>query len=236
MITHRFVARFLLLVQRSGETKIAAARLTNRQLFMSATTPTEKQRELGERWAESYDCWVNAPGSTHTPIYTRPQKNNTTTTTYDDDWGTNEWPRAVRELSLPIFGLTAANPRGEDWPDDRNRQANALLQQELEVLSNTAGSSSGNAPCCCWWNGLGFGETWQEKGFIVSCERSKVLELATKYQQGAVYEFVFTEEEEAVVLRRTVPVLVPNVEADVRIVTCPRPPFATSDPEYEATY
>ena len=183
---------------------------------------TGKQKELGERWALAYDCWVNAPGSIDKPIYTRPQQ------TWDEI-GTNEWPPAVRELRHPIFGMTAFNPRGEEWPADRNRKANNMLQQELEDLSTKSPDG-----CSCWWHALGFGETWQEKGFIVSCERAKAMDLASKYEQAAVYEFVFTNEEH-VVLRKTVPVLIPNVEADVRIITCPQPPFATSCPDYEST-
>lgn len=184
---------------------------------------TDRQKELGTRWAESYDCWVNAPGSVNKPIYTCPQASTSML-------GTNEWPQAVRALPHPIFGLTASNPRGEEWAADRNRRANKMLQQDLEDLSKSSDRNSN--PSCYWWHGLGFGETWQEKGFIVSCERTKVIDLARKYEQAAVYEFVFTDEE-PVVLRKTVPVLVPNVEADVRIVTCPQPPLATSRPDYD---
>ena len=187
---------------------------------------TDRQKELGTRWAESYDCWVNAPGSVHKPIYTCPQTSTSLL-------GTNEWPQAVRKLPHPIFGMTASNPRGEEWSAERNRQANAMLQKELEDL--TKSSDNNNRSCCWWWHGLGFGETWQEKGFIVSCERTRALDFARKYEQAAVYEFVFMDEEPHVVLRKTLPVLVPNVEADVRIITCPQPPFATSCPDWEGS-
>jgi len=185
---------------------------------------TDRQKELGTRWAESYDCWVNAPGSVNKPIYTCPQ-------TSDTEFGTNEWPQEVRELSYPIFGMTASNPRGEEWTAHRNRQANSMLQQELEDLTKPSDNNTKNHSSC-WWHGLGFGETWQEKGFIVSCERTTAMDLARKYEQAAVYEFVFPDEE-PVVLRKTIPVLVPNVEADVRIITCPQPPFATSRTDFD---
>ena len=178
---------------------------------------TARQKELGTRWAESYDCWVNAPG-TSGPIYTCPQ-------TADDQKGTNEWPQKTRNLRYPIFGMTASNPRGEEWPNERNKEANKVLEKELCDFAS-------QDEFFCWWHGLGFGETWQEKGFIVSCESSVAVKLATKYDQAAIYEFKFTSQDH-VVMRKTIPVLVPNVEADVPIITCPRPPFEISDPKFE---
>ena len=176
---------------------------------------SDRSQELGIRWAEAYDCWINAPGSSG-PIYTCPQAESFG----NHRFGTDAWPLAVRTLRFPVIGLTASNPLGEEKALNENQAANQLLEKELGDLENA-----------CWWRSFGFGKDWQEHGFVVSCERSVAIELAKKYRQGAVYEFVFTPND-PVVLRKTVPVLIADVEADVPIVTCDKPSLPTSEPDY----
>jgi SAM-dependent methyltransferase len=103
-------------------------------------------------------------------------------------------------------------------------KANEALEKELFDLAGANAS-------VVWWRGFGFSELWHEKGFIVSADRKAVRSLAEKYGQGAVYEYIFTEES-GVVLRKTVPVLIADVEADVRVVTCSRPSCSTSNPHW----
>ena len=191
---------------------------------------TAHEADLGQRWTEAYDCWVDAPGTT-APLYARPQP-------HPNEHGTNAWPDAVRQsCKLAIFGITASNPLGQEFPVEYNLQANQRLEQELRQLvvdaeeaaaaekSSSSTSKDGDIDRSCafyWWHSYGFGDGWREDGFVVmSCERSKILELAIKYQQGAVYEFVFSNTAEPwVVIRKTIPVLLsPIVEAETRMIT-----------------
>ena len=133
---------------------------------------TAHEADLGQRWTEAYDCWVDAPGTTCL-LYTRPQ-------TCQQDKGTNEWPMDVRQLTFPIFGIAASNPLGKEWPDERNREANRRLEQDLLQLEQQQSY--------CWWHSYGFGDIWREDGFDVSCQRYQILELARKYKQGTVCE------------------------------------------------
>jgi hypothetical protein len=169
-----------------------------------------------EIWAESYDCWVDAPGSSQ-PIFACPQKNT-------DDKGTNEWPDQVRTLSLPIFAFTAYNPRGQERSIEENLAANRLLENDLIKLSS-GGDGARAVTINTWWHGFGFNEaaSWRESGFVVCAEHDVVLELARKYEQGGIYQFIFTDDP-CVVRRCTLPVLLPNVEADVNLVTTAQPP------------
>ena len=61
----------------------------------------------------------------------------------------------------------------------------------------------------------------------MSLERKLVIELATKYEQGAIYHYMFTDDP-CIVRRHTVPVLMPEVEADVNVVTSVAPPWANA--------
>jgi Protein of unknown function (DUF3293) len=169
-----------------------------------------------EIWAESYDCWVDAPGSSQ-PIFACPQRNT-------DDKGTNEWPDQVRALTLPIFAFTAFNPRGQERSIEENIAANRLLEKDLIQLS-FGGDGTRDSTIKTWWNGFGFNEaaSWRESGFVVCAEHDVVLELARKYEQGGIYQFIFTDDP-CVVRRCTLPVLLPNVEADVNLVTTTPPP------------
>ena len=125
-----------------------------------------KEQELGQRWAEAYDCWVNAPGSSGRRIYVRPQQ--PPSPGYVEDQGTNAWPQAVRNLPRTMYGMSASDPCGADWSKEQNQAANRRLQADLETLLSDQE---------CWWHSFGFGESWQEKGFVVSCEFSKAMDL-----------------------------------------------------------
>lgn len=137
-----------------------------------------------------------------------------------------EWPSQVCALRWPVFALTASNPLGEEKTWAENQAANALLERDLQDLKGED---------TCYWHSFGFGyETgshWQEHGFVVSCERSKALALAEKYRQGAVYEFILTAGN-PVGFRKTIPVLIADVEADVPVVPCRKPSLPTSEPDY----
>mmetsp|Transcript_36825 Transcript_36825/g.41991 ORF Transcript_36825/g.41991 Transcript_36825/m.41991 type:complete len:192 (+) Transcript_36825:154-729(+) len=187
--------------------------------------------ELSERWASSYDCWIDAPG-TEEPVYACPYQSaaNDTQNAKESEL---TWPDATRNLLFPLFGFTASNPLGNEKSSFENENANKALKKDLQLLS----SSSEHV---AWWNSFAFGPSWQEKGFIISAERSEVARLAKKYNQGAIYEFILDSKEDlsssfavaATALRKTIPVLIPDVEADIRIIRCQRPPFASSDPKF----
>ena len=250
-----------------------------------------RSKELGKRWADAYDCWVNPPGADE-PIYLCPQDSDAIFFEQCEGDGrkrlriekNQSLPQEILNLKHPIYGITASNPMGNDQSDDLNEKLNRLLQDDFVRLraANNQGNigtdtdkddrntcrsgprqptrmeTSESREIINWWHSFGFGESFHEKGFAVSAERDLVDDLARKYQQGAIYEFCVTrtndintgdencenQTEELLpdamtttatnvsIVRKTIPILVPDVEADIRMTRCHRPPFATSDPNY----
>ena len=250
-----------------------------------------RSQELGKRWADAYDCWVDPPGADE-PIYLCPQDSDVTLGELCEGDGdqrpvdvekNQSLPREIFNLKHPIYGITASNPMGNDQSDDLNEKLNRLLQDDFVRYRNASTQSSSGIDTdnddknnCCggkrqpatikttetreivWWHSFGFGASFHEKGFAVSAERSLVDDLARKYQQGAIYEFRVTRTNgitaggknrktqagehlpdamttmvtNVSIVRKTIPILVPDVEADIRMTRCHRPPLATSDPNY----
>mmetsp|Transcript_44349 Transcript_44349/g.118793 ORF Transcript_44349/g.118793 Transcript_44349/m.118793 type:complete len:126 (-) Transcript_44349:315-692(-) len=124
---------------------------------------------------------------------------------------------------------------GEGRPHAENARQNSLLRQDIEQLCLETGG--------VWWHSFGFATDWHEKGFTVAAPREKVIDLARKYKQGAVYRFVAHIGSEDCMarlsppfVRQTVPVLVSDTEADVLVEPTRRPDFEQADPHWEPPF
>eukprot|EP00933_Yihiella_yeosuensis_P006889 TRINITY_DN111710_c0_g1_i1.p1 TRINITY_DN111710_c0_g1~~TRINITY_DN111710_c0_g1_i1.p1 ORF type:complete len:172 (-),score=33.58 TRINITY_DN111710_c0_g1_i1:43-558(-) len=162
--------------------------------------------DLRDLWAGGRDCWPELPSGEC--IYTRPAVGSE---------APSEWPEIVQESIL--FGLGAYNPRGKEQAEDVNKAQHQQLDTRLEEGLKSIGCGIRWASSSVFEGGL------EEPGFIVAFQkrsdtelikgRALVIELATAFEQGAIYEFALKDGR---LMRSTVPVLNPDTEADVEVV------------------
>lgn len=104
-----------------------------------------------------------------------------------------ELPAALRNNT--VMALTAFDPPGTSRDRAENAAANKLLWEDIMQLSI--------APTCAWQSyGFDLEEGWREDGFCLAFARAdadaarhQVLELAKKYDQGAIFQYVYDEGE-----------------------------------------
>jgi len=203
----------------------------------SGTNASTSSSALQDLWANAFDAWISPVGMAepHQVVYMRPIDHATASSSSPQHWPT--WVTETLKLAEPdlnsaqgergLFALTATDPLGVCQPPDENQKRNLLLERDLQELC--AAPSSG----LTWWHGFGFAADYHEKGFIVAAEVSSVLELARKYEQGAVYRYRKAPPGSAACfLRETVPVCIPEVEASILVAPCERPPTDTADPAW----
>ena len=167
-------------------------------------------QELQSQWAGGIDVWRAVPVANDETILicNRVQRP-------DEPTASSEWPAIVQRSVL--FGFGAYNPRGQTLPDDINEQQHASLQADIEEgLKKYATTATFWEAASLWEDGS------SEKGFIiaVSSDLSQaqrwVVELATKYNQGAIYKFHYENQQRLV--RETVAVLDPGTDATVSVI------------------
>lgn len=102
-----------------------------------------------------------------------------------------ELPAVLR--SNIVMALTAFDPPGTTRDRAGNAAANELLWKDIMQLSIS--------PTCAWQSyGFDLEEGWREDGFCLAFARTdadaarpQVLQLAKKYQQGAIFEYWYDE-------------------------------------------
>jgi len=166
-------------------------------------------------------------------VYLRPQTTTATNNDNNDDESNiatttaSCWrlPTIVRDYSM--FALTGYNPMGEDRDLDSNQKENRQLKHDLQQLSNPTPAYI--------WDSFGFAHDWREDGFVVAYNKkdaqageAAIIELAKKYQQGAIYGFTHNHDhgndgDVVSLLRKTIPAAMKDVEADTVVVACDKP-------------
>jgi hypothetical protein len=129
-----------------------------------------------------------------------------------------------------LFALTAHNPLGITTDSAGNQVANDKLRTDLAALKTaTAGQ----------WNAFGFASNWREDGFVVGFSpayaadgQREIVDLAAKYQQGAIYKYEREKgrEDSNSLLRSTVPVQMTEIASDVAIEPCMKPSLPQAEP------
>ena len=189
------------------------------------TAPDVRQAELQQLWAGFYDGWKDVPGLTPgTTMFMVPTSAGDPAAPADPT--RPEMPEAVRGAVL--FSLTSWNPLGQTAPMEANLQSYPNLLADLRGLRPRA-----------LWRSFGFDAAGnRENGCTVAfpaaeaaAARPRVRAVAERYGQGAVYEFAEVPGDATRLLRRTVPVLVPETEADVFVEICDRPELPMADPD-----
>mmetsp|Transcript_66040 Transcript_66040/g.123174 ORF Transcript_66040/g.123174 Transcript_66040/m.123174 type:complete len:291 (+) Transcript_66040:49-921(+) len=182
---------------------------------------------LGTLWAEAYEGWVSPPGSSadgsSATVYLAPLEGASTGDS-DGQCAANwaPWVEAALDIADSqggLFALTAFNPMGQEKPHDENIAKNAELEADIKALC-------AEHPGSVWWRSFGFCEDWHEKGFTIAAPEAKVVALAKKYNQGAVYKFSRNSDTSACaapIMRATVPALLADTEADVPLVPVSKP-------------
>ena len=184
-------------------------------------TSYKTTRELQHQWAGGRDVWKDVPVchsdgneeesrlvKTTINIQTKVKPNNNIDNDDNDDNDNDDndnWPNVIK--SSILFGFGAYNPRGQTLPLSINRKQHALLQSDIQhglrSFQDTRSSvpSSNTAPSWCWWwQGASLWEDGSsERGFIVAIHKDYIqqqhqdwiIQLAKKYDQGAIYKFVY---------------------------------------------
>ena len=177
-------------------------------------------QELQSQWAGGIDVWRAVPVANDQTILicNRVQRSD-----YEEPTtASSEWPAIVQRSVL--FGFGAYNPRGQTLPDDINEKQHASLQADIEegLKKYTAAATYWEA-ASLWEDGS------SEKGFIIAVDASSpdlrqaqrwVVELATKYNQGAIYKFHYDnqQQQQQRLIRETVAVLDPGTDATVSVI------------------
>ena len=124
---------------------------------------------------------------------------------------TPPWPQIIQEYTL--FGFGAYNPRGQEAPDDVNERQHDLLRQDIQsALSryttiDTHGNTNTNMMMATYWDSAAIWEDGSsEEGFIIAFRNNGMpsssslhvqeglkmsIELARKYDQGAIYKYTY---------------------------------------------
>jgi hypothetical protein len=217
----------------------------------SATATTaDEEKHLKELWANAFDCFIDVrvplpseyarlmekssdADTSRVTLYFRPcdvtdtvAKNDANTAATGGDAVTPRLPEGMTDFIS--FALTGWNPMGREVSEQENTSANNELQDALHRYA------SDNAQACtpgAIFNSFGFSPEWREEGFVFMVHRNNVdsvrhgiVSLAKVYKQGAIYEYRPLSDTQ--LLRKTVPVLMTEVEADVRVQVCQKPPIA----------
>jgi len=198
-----------------------------------AVVPPSETERLGALWAEAYEGWVAPPGSSESgAVYLAPWDAGSPAGSDGQCLASSApWVEEILKLADThggVFGLTAFNPLGQDKPHEENLAKNAELEKEIKTLCDST-------PGSVWWRSFGFATDWHEKGFTVAAPEAKVVELAKKYNQGAVYRFYRNSNTSACaapIMRATVPALMTDTEADVPMVPVTKPGFDRADPTW----
>lgn len=171
-------------------------------------------QELQSQWAGGIDVWRAVPVADDKTVLicNRVQRP-------DEPTASSVWPAIVQRSVL--FGFGAYNPRGQTLPDNINEQQHASLQADIEI-----GLKKYAAAAATYWEAASLWEDGSsEKGFIIAVNALSpslsqvqrwVVELATKYDQGAIYKFHYENRQHLV--RETVPVLDPGTDATVSVI------------------
>lgn len=176
---------------------------------------------LKELWASAYEGWVEPPGAqAREAVYLSPQAVDVKDAADAPDWV--EKTLEVAEQFDGVFGITAFNPMGQDRSHTENMEQNSLLESDIKQLCDEIGGR--------WWRSFGFATDWHEKGFTVAAPQNRVVELAVKFKQGAIYRFYRAPPGSGMpFMRATVPACLPDTEADVPVGPCLRPEFARAE-------
>jgi len=174
-----------------------------------------QQADLKALWAGAYEAWRHVPGHPEKVVCLIPEEAALAQGGPPLDAAL---PAAVHNNVL--FGLTSWNPMGEDAPMEQNLASYPALLADLRALQPAH-----------IWQSYGFDSSgYRENGFTVAfpadraaAAREATVEVAKKYGQGAVYELTSLPGDPSRILRRTVPALVPDVDADVVMARCALP-------------
>lgn len=198
--------------------------------MMCADNHNNSEQALQTLWSTSFDGWINVPHHPPGVVYLRPAPKDVSSAVLSSSV---KLPSVVKECQGGIYALTAFNPLGQTVPMATNVAANERLWRELQELEGLT----------YVWKSFGFAKDWREDGFVVAFDeittpqdsKSLVHDMALKYQQGAIYEFVPITTEDDVVAgfrRKTIPVAMENVEADVIVVPCSKPDIANAEEDF----
>jgi hypothetical protein len=159
-------------------------------------------------WSTALDGMIDVPGANDVSspegvFYLSPFPSNNPTTPLPAI-AVPPWPAIFTDGGF-AFSLTAHNPMGVNVPHDDNVIANTALERDIIGLANA--DVACGVRLRAWWHSFGFHEMegWQEDGYTLSFgpengnERQRkfarviVFELAKKYPQAAIYEYVYED-------------------------------------------
>ena len=202
-----------------------------------------REKDLQTLWADAYDAWLDVPGEPHpSVVYARPVvPDRRVDEPRDGPTREDAKPFPAVVTSSRSFALTGFNPMGTKTAMAKNRLANAALRDDLDALRAPRPRAV--------WASFGFARDWREDGFVVAFDeadaaegRAAIVELAVKYDQGAVYEYAPVPNDATQILRKTVPAAMgAAVEADAALERCGKPELALANREveddaYDASY
>ena len=185
MLATRSVAR---------QTPRVTSRVRARHSFRAsaAMSSSAREKDLQTLWADAYDAWLDVPGEPRpSVVYARPavpdprRKKNDASDDPARVTANTAFPAIVTTSRL--FALTGFNPMGTKTAMAKNRMANEALREDLASLERPKPRAV--------WASFGFAHDWREDGFVVAFHeaddvaeaRAAIVELAVKYDQGAVY-------------------------------------------------
>eukprot|EP01066_Platyproteum_vivax_P008878 Platyproteum_vivax@DN3838_c0_g1_i1.p1 len=175
-------------------------------------------KELCRVWAEAFDGYIRVP-SRNTPnqflsFYMHPLTLGQTSNC------SCELPEILCDNVL--YALSAFNPLAEERPFSDNEVANRKLYTDLVKLQHSKIFQVPPIVFCSFGFDLA---GYREDGFNIAFQKHErrlgketVVELAKKYEQGAIYEFEATNKYS--MIRKTVPVLISDVDAAVTTQMC----------------